>query len=1661
MANTGPIMKEEERQSVIPRLAGVSQAELDMVLKDIAALKQYSATALPANATALLAEVAAIMKGTGKVANYNTAWFGDQAMKALGNDRLDIAMMAITIGLGSGMPKLNKQEQAQIAGIITMTQVPGEAALRKISTRLEIAIAQGDIDDNSKVLGADATARTSRAAEEAQRRLEKGDMEGATRLISMDRTYLCIAVAAKNWAGRSSMDEALDAEIAGKNGSPRFQQGLDELGRQGRIAGLISQQAEQNKIDIRMAGGVKSVVECLKLAGDSFDRALKAAQEGDFKAAKDAYTDAIRQRAVALAMYSEVATYGPEDVIASLGALSGMADRMKKEAQGPKIFAGLAQDYGEDRFGVARLGNYERMNARLFDLVAGRIPAGQAAAEETAKVVKRINDGILIVNSAVFGMAPMGASVTDKEKRDVINAQNTIFKLVALNSSGWIDKDRLDQATNTANGMLRVVREYKMSSDLFSYAGGMMLFPMGLPWLGTGIFGIMSADNIMEEYRHSGYVTPQAWVWGGLSILPILGIYGGGSQLVRIGVGGVMAGATVYSLGTTISSYKAAIKEADPEKRHDLWINAVYSTIYLLPAVLMLPGAYRYAKGAAAKAGAALDDALQEIAPIPPRQQLEAAMQPIRIFGYGISGKPVVRTPGGGLAEAPIKIEGTPQQLQELMRPKQPNVLIKTVKSIGEHITKSREKINKSEPPSVEEFSASTGKVIAEMMDKSPGNIVEVARVTYRAAREARGREDENYWAVLRRCLANEKVRGQLVALAQTDPEIAELVQFTDATIALAAKNMRTDARLFMRTVSDQTRTQGMPANEALTVIESLEKEGARRGKGKLQMTQEILGVETTASDRAALLLNLEGRIAMVGKKQVVVVSTDVVLTENAALRQYITGVLMDIKPTDRLAAAFMQDLMAEVAAAKNFDSAVLAALNGKNFTRAMTAGAEAEKLAAAMKGGNMEEVKAALPAAVKATIEEIDKTQVRDCMLATDKLSARVSDITNGVNLQAGGLAAGSQAKTVFGVLWDWTKGIAVTKAWPAIQFIEWGYGGAIMKAMPGTRLRAAFRGGNIIPFIVQGAAWYAEGNAVWNFGLHPLYNMLTQAGSVEEGRKAAYDRFLVSISRENAIFARSDDGRQFMLYLPNMFPKGSERRPTNEAEVRSLLDKNDIIFEMNRIDDALSDGRQMSAALPRINSLLASGDDAQLQALLTSMGISLADAKALFDKNKRLDIRDMADLRMNDWVERGVACRFRNVVANTLCYDLGMDEATATKDAKFLAKNTDAFLVLWNEFQNGNLPGVWLDSAIDALSASGVMESLRKEPDFRIAAIAKLQEENTYLKVPIRSDSFLSVLDERPYGMPGARAADVASKAAFKDLLDKYRDNPQALARFNAFIISSNEDVYGDANRLAAIISGSSNTQEVLATARRVGLVAPAALALKDASLLKPENAELVKFVVEHSSRDETTYEVTQQNGVYAWFMDNQPHILNAKAILEDLSRNKMAAETSPNRLYTPKSAASYLTGQEQYFQSKKWWIGWAPPVAPKSVKGMKAPPAPTETEAAARKKEMERRYPRSAGYVPRAEAVETGPKMSDEALAFYASPVATTLDKLLGDMKLDDAAKENVYGMLSSTNPRHQAALRLATIKVERDANGAITAVNVQDSAKAKQWLKSYLK
>lgn len=251
------------------------------------------------------------------------------------------------------------------------------------------------------------------------------------------------------------------------------------------------------------------------------------------------------------------------------------------------------------------------------------------------------------------------------------------------------------------------------------------------------------------------------------------------------------------------------------------------------------------------------------------------------------------------------------------------------------------------------------------------------------------------------------------------------------------------------------------------------------------------------------------------------------------------------------------------------------------------------------------------------------------------------------------------------------------------------------------------------------------------------------------------------------------------------------------------------------------------------------------------------------------------------------------------------------------------------------------------------------------------------------------------------------------------------------------------------------------MLSTARRIGLVAPAALALKDADLLRPENAELVKFVAEHSSRDDKTFEVNQMNGAYAWFMDNRAHMLNTTAILTDLSRNKMAGETSPERLYTPKNATSYLTGQEQYFQSKGWWIGWAPAAAQKPVKGMESPPPASETEKAAREKEMERRYPRSAQFVPSTEAVATGPAMSDEAASFYASPVATTLDKLVTGMKMDDTAKSKVYGMLNSTNPRDQAALRLATIKVDRDNNGAITAVNVQDSAKATDWLKRYLK
>ncbi|MDD5340057.1 MAG: hypothetical protein PHV13_02300 [Candidatus ainarchaeum sp.] len=1763
MANGQKELKQET--PIMQKLAPEVERQLGLqnVMNAIGVLYQQAGTVLAADASARLREAAAYMKGAGKAENYSTAWFGEQALRALNTGRVDIAMFAVNIGVGGGMSGLTEAEKRQLAGIITMETKPGQEMLGRLIVRLEITSTMANVESIRKDFGPGTAQRISRAATEAQRRFDANDLEGAETVIIMARMYMGLVMISKDakWAGRTEMESGLDMEIARKDGGAKFAAGMDayqlELQRQGMrlqleylgqniqrmkeqnnqlgeamqaggavrllnletrlmtleaalnvmqstadferpmlvgkkkmpafkdeyaallsemdyamkissASALVQRQSEMNAQDRRMAGGDKEVISCLQKSDAGLQSAQALLQEGKAEQAQKAFMSAMEMKAMALAFYSTPMKVG--------------------------------RPRGEDaELQMTKLAGFAKMAGELFGLLSGERPLDAEGAQGRANALER---GMWILNAAVMSIPP---------RVNYSKEQNSVFRLV--------NDLKLDQAEAERRGMVRAAKDYiRVTNGIMMAAGiGAWFIPYVGPVVSTAVFAGMATDNIIQEYRANGRVSPQAWAWAAISVMPGVGWAGRGVKAVRVGSGTAMAGATAYATYNTAALYGAWMRETDPDRRHELLSDAVYGTIFLAPAALMAPAGYRYAKGAVREIGYAI----QDMAAMPSRLQLQAAMQPIRIFGYGADKIPMERTPAGGFARgnAPLTTQEVVAETMQQMRgggQRGPGILKKGWQGATNYgknfINEAFGRTKKLEPPSAEEVGASAGRSISRMMDEQPQAMAPVAKQVYSMWKETKS---VGCRQVLRTLYANENTRAVLEAAAQRDPEIAAALKEAVAGVT---------KRSYFPQLAEKARTGGVTGNEVLVISEALERHAAAvrtalekrvltpalqqeyaiagrelraeaganapvpeaaaiyarvaENNRPMAQTERALFGQMTATDRATLMLNLEGKATTVklGKKKatVEIIESDHIVEQRLAAKarsaeivERIPDAVGKVMPgsneSTAFASALQKGLREEIATAANLENALLSTLQRSEVTAAARGvGGDAAKIKAAT---SLDEAAAALPEQVQKVITGLRNSALSDNILAAQKLAERATAIGRAQE-ELSDLIASTKEKTIPEAMWDGAKRFAGT-GWYLVRFAN---GKWMVKNPEGARFGVRLRGAprqmakvkNILPLFLTAFTWYTEGH--WaKHGVVALYNTLTTAGSVEEGRKAAQERFGVTISAENARFVRTPAGAAFMNYVPNLFPKDSQRRPETLGQMAELLRRNDIIMPLEAIDGVLADGREMAGALPNINSLLAAGNDAKLQPLLAGMGIALADAKAILVKENKaaLDMTDMLDLRVNDWTrpERGLAMRFRDVLANTFCSDLAMGDAVAKKDAAFLAANPDAFMALWAAFQQGNLPAAYMEDAITAVSAQGVVDKLRRQsegsyPAFEQGAIAELQQAGAYVNVPVQADSFLSVLDERPYGMVGARGADKAAKAAFGALLEEYRDNPVALARFNKFMIGKEEDIYGDVKALARAIASTDDVPAALKAARQTGQVAPAFIGLEDPALLKAENGALVKFAVEHSSRDKEGT-VTESSGVYKWLRDKErtkgrdgiQRVTGLSAILADMAGKDMFAKASPEMLYVAKDPetkkpAGHLVSQESFYQSQGWlrgagagigeglvgktWKKVAPEIFPpmpfsggRKKEGERLAPGKTMTaaqaEAAERQEEMTPRYPRAKMFVRPAQAVDRN--VAADVEAFYASPVATGLNALFTEMRLTEDQKGAVFAILKN--------------------------------------------
>ncbi len=581
------------------------------------------------------------------------------------------------------------------------------------------------------------------------------------------------------------------------------------------------------------------------------------------------------------------------------------------------------------------------------------------------------------------------------------------------------------------------------------------------------------------------------------------------------------------------------------------------------------------------------------------------------------------------------------------------------------------------------------------------------------------------------------------------------------------------------------------------------------------------------------------------------------------------------------------------------------------------------------------------------------------------------------------------------------------------------WRAGREILRTVPEGMTMARLGGYGRIG--MQMAIWGGEAYLLGR-GLLNMYRWLTESESLEAGLRICRQNGY-NCSEDNARYIVSQLGRDFFTYLPSIFPVGTDRRPGNAADLRAALERPGMLIDPARINEVLDDGRQMTGRLSEINSLLelrrsGSTEDQQraardLTAILQPWGMTLEMVDGILSREGKtaLDATDLVDMRRDDWLRRGLAVRFRDVVVESFLLDCGVQFRRGEGASRFLTENPDVFVSLWNVLQTGNVPIAYMDDAIASLSREGVLAGIRAQMAEGRTLDALIMENltaaNVYFAEPIRQESFLGRLDSRA-------AEDPRLRETVEQLLLAYRANDAALRAFNGFTPQASEQIYGDPADLARLIV--ENPSGALEEARRRGMVGVGTIADMDPSIWKLPAAQrtaIMVFVRDHS-------EATA--GVLRWLNARSTsvggHVVD---ILRDLSGTEAAATMTAAQLFNESrpEEIGYLDRQADRYKQRGWWRGDTPSEAraAREAAAQRGPPRPGTAPAQAAPSRADRireesrpRSPRRPGFEaatptrtgePAAAAPATAELSAEqrrEADAFFRTEAGQAFDRII---------------------------------------------------------------
>lgn len=840
------------------------------------------------------------------------------------------------------------------------------------------------------------------------------------------------------------------------------------------------------------------------------------------------------------------------------------------------------------------------------------------------------------------------------------------------------------------------------------------------------------------------------------------------------------------------------------------------------------------------------------------------------------------------------------------------------------------------------------------------------------------------------------------------------------------------------------------PGSKAATRIKKqLQEANARAGELRamihdesnqpLAMSESIFGRRFTQTERASIMVHLMDSGIIQGDAILTEAVRAANMTSNlVASLEVPTVVVKGEKVPNPVALSFRRQLVRRIGenGIKTADDAVLATLRSAEMAASVrkSYGAEAEaKFTKAVKEGSLDEVmmameNASLPvsmeAGLKATATAAREYLAGDFMLL-DILGTRSQNVVAGVQ-EGLGIAGARMVPLRRALLESWPVASVRKIAGfgkDVFLFAEWKAWATARDTLRTTRRgeapyeRFKARGMQGLQLAIWGAQAYYLAKT---FG-PGVIDIFTNASSIEEGIATAKRDYGIEISRENAGWMMSREGREFYYTLNNSLPAGSTRRPGSREAFEATLQKGGMIYDPYRLNEILADGKEMEGKLSKLNGHLAKGETAEATEILRGWGIGY---EKIGDR-KELTMADLVVMRTDDWRKRGLVVSYGDVVAVQFCVDAGIIPAEEIRTGKitgtglqafeFLKANPDVFAFLWEGVQKGHIPVAYLDDAIGYMQSGGTLSALRALAEGKkLDSVLQdaLIEKGLYLASPIRQISFLGILErEGEYETVGK-------------LLMQYGSNSSAMKAFNDFVPKAGEAVYGNHEDMARLIID--DPDNALKIARERGWIAPRSI--MDLAPELRQKPELVTFILEHSAMEEKG---KQGAGIMRWLQGRQGYIVDTAAIIEYVRSTGAVDGMEIEQI------SEYLDRQAPIFREKGWWKGLTPAEGKeKSEYRREAEAAPVQKvkrrEDRARAEILEEettpRYPRTPGF--EGEAVkereqEPAATLTPQGRTFYEREQGLTgfIDARI-DIMFDDKGPNGMQMRARYGNDREKA-------------------------------------